>query len=241
MKKNILLLLCLFIIPSSFASNIQVIVPTLEEGALYNYWWMDYDKKKEAFKKTNLYSSMLKRGLNFLKRPKDEKIWSEYKNGAVYYYFFTNIAFPISEKFLIQRIKKVVRFYKKGQAKPYKEEYSYLVEAFKTWTGYAQVEGTLKRADGHDAIFSNIGKNRTKVVFKEFETGVGTIDDLAEDSSIWPFDKKTLYFGTKYDNDGKKLYNKVKFSEFVKWTLNVEVNRNSYLIESPELNLYKKY
>lgn len=218
-------------------AQIEVIIPTLESGSLHYYWWMEDAAKREKFQTTGLNAQMNKRGLDLLSRPKDEKIWSKYEKGSMYYFFYTNIKNPIKEKFLIQRIKKVVRLFKKGESKPYKETTTYLVEAFKTWTGYAQAEGTLKRADGHDAIFSNIGKKRTKVVYKEFETGVGTIDEIATDNNIWPFDSGSLYFGTKYDNDGKKLFNKVNFTDSVKWTLNVEVNKGSYLIESPELGL----
>ena len=238
MKIISLLLLMLSFNSFSQEQKLNIIAPNLIDGALHNYWWMEHDKKVEAFKTTNLHKGMLKRGLNLLERPADEKLWSKFENGQVYYFFFSNIENPIKEKFLIQRIKKIVRLYKKG--KMYSEKITYLVEAFKTWTGYEQVEGTIKRADGHDGIFSNIGKNRKKVVFKEFETGVGTIDKIAEDNTIWPFNPKSLYFGTKYDDQGKKLYNSVKFTDSQKWTLNVEVDKNGYLIESPELGLLKK-
>jgi hypothetical protein len=176
-----------------------------------------------------------------LTRPSDERLWSKFEGGAVYYYFFTNIENPITEKFLIQRVKKVVKLFKNGSDKPYKETTTYLVESFKTWTGYEQFEGSLKRADGHDAIFNSIGKKKTKVVYKEFETGVGTIEGIAEDNTIWPFEARSLYFGTKYDEEGKKLFNKVNFTDSKKWSLNVEVKKNGYLIESPELSLIKEH
>jgi hypothetical protein len=240
MKFLLLALLSITAISQAYAGSINVIVPTLETGALHNYWWMEDAAKREKFKTTNLHKNMLKRGLDLLARPVDEKLWSEFKNKSVYYFFFTNIESPITEKFLIQRVKKVVRFFKDGKAEPYKEETTYLVEAFKTWTGYPEVEGTIKRADGHDAIFSSIGKKKTKVVYKEFETGVGTIDGIAEDNTIWPFEARSLYFGTKYDNKGKELFNKVKFTDSMKWSLNVEVKRDGYLVESPELGLSKR-
>jgi hypothetical protein len=216
---------------------INVIAPTLETGALHKYFWMDYDKKVEAFKKTNLNSIMQKRGLDLLSRPKDEVLWSKFENGSAYYFFFTNIDSPITERFLIQRIKKTVKYFKDNKAEPYKIETSYLVEAFKTWTGYPVAEGTLKASDGHDGIFSNLGRNKTKVIYKEFETGVGTIEGLAMDTTVWPFDNGSLYYGTKYDREGEKLFDKVSFTDSQKWTLNVEVRKDSYLVESPELGL----
>ncbi len=173
-----LIILTLAICFNAFAA-INIIAPTLENGSLHKYWWMDYDKKVEAFRKTNLNSIMQKRGLDLLSRPKDEVLWSKYEKGSAYYFFFTNIESPIEEKFLIQRVKKTVMLFKDGESEPYSKEVTYLVEAFKTWTGYPQVDGTLKSSDGHDGIFSNIGRKRTKVIFKEFETGVGTIDEIA--------------------------------------------------------------
>jgi hypothetical protein len=240
MKLILLVLLSLTAVAQySYAGSIKVIVPTLETGALHNYWWMEDAAKREAFQTTGLNSQMLKRGLDLLARPTDEKLWSKFEDKKVLYFFFTNIEKPITERFLIQRVKKIVRFFKDGSTAPYKETTTYLVEAFKTWTGYPKVEGTIKRADGHDAIFSSIGKKRTKVVYKEFETGVGTIEGLAEDSTVWPFEARSLYFGTKYDDKGKALFNKVKFTDSMTWTLNVEVRRDGYLIESPELGLSK--
>lgn len=239
MKKLIILFTFLFQ-TLAFAQNVNVITPTLQEGAFHFYWWLDLNKKAEQFKKTSLNKSFLKKGLNVLERPVDEKLWSKFSGGVLDYVFFTNIEKPIQEKFLIQRIKKTVSLYNR-KGKLYSEKVTYLVEAFKTWTGHAQVEGTIKKADTHTGSFSSIGKKKRKVITKVFETGVGTIDGIVEDTSVWPFDSGSLYFGTKYNNNSaKKLYDKVRFTDYEVWTLNVEVQKNSYKIESPELMLLKQ-
>lgn len=239
MKKLIVLFLMMIQV-TGFTQELTVVAQTLKDGAFHFYWWQDYEKKVESFKKSSLNRSLLNKGLNILEEPDHKKLWSKFKSGVLSYTFFTNIENPIHEKFLIQRIKKTVRLYNK-KGKIYSEKTTFLVEAFKTWTGYEQVEGSLKKADTHTGNFSHIGRNKRKIITKTFETGVGTIIGLAEDTSVSPFDKGSLYFGTGYNNtNGKDLFSKVQFTKSQTWTLNVEVSKSSFKIESPELGLIRQ-
>ena len=228
---------------SSYAQSIEVILPSLQEGAFHNYWWMKDSEKMEHLKNSSLYKQMLEKGLtvDILKHSPDKKIWSKFENGAVKYIFLTDVNNSFDSKFVIQRIKKTVLLYNKKD-EVYDKKVTYLVEVFKTWNGYKEVEGRLKKSDTHTGTFYNIGKKKRKVIIKEFETGIGTIKDRAESIEVWPFNPRSLYFGTGYkSNDAvKKMYDSIQFKDFESWTLKVEVTSSGYILESPQLNIFVK-
>lgn len=238
------LLFSLIYIASSHVSaqETNIIAQSLFEGASHFYVWQPEETRIESLKKTSIYNGLLEKGLDVLAVPREQKLWVDYNNSALRYYFFSNIEKPIKAKFLIQRIKKVVSFYKKDKTEPYKQETTYLVEAFKTWSGISGkndfLNGTLKKADSHWGEFGALSRNRLKVITKTYETGVGTIEALSEDPNTWSFGDRTAYWGTGY-KEKNDYYDKVNFSDFFTWNLNVEVSKSSYKVESPELDIYQ--
>ncbi len=164
-----------------------------------------------------------------LRDPSHPLLVHSYKDGRLFYVFYKTMGRASGPRsYLIQRIRKVERFYASpGDAKPRTQE-TFLVEAFKLR------EGSMKKADQHYGSYGISSYHKREVV-KEYEIGFGQIDNIAS-GARWPFERSVLYKRIQDYSPDRTIYDRVTFARSKKWTLAVTFDRTGgYSIRSPEL------
>jgi hypothetical protein len=164
-----------------------------------------------------------------LRRPDHPLLVQCYSGGRLFYVFYKTVEQASgSKRYLIQRIRKIERYYTSPDDQAPEIRETFLVEAFKLHGG------ALKRADQHFASYGIDGYYKREVV-KEYEIGYAEIEGVASGDE-WPFGADVLYEPIQDYQEDRTLYDRVKFTDSKHWVLRVAFDRSgSYSVESPEL------
>jgi hypothetical protein len=163
-----------------------------------------------------------------LEHPEHPLLVHSYRNGRLFYVFFKTVEQAEgAQAYLLQRIRKVERFYTSARDRNPKTQVTYLVEAFKLR------DVGLKKADEHYASYGLSNWYKRDVV-KEYEIGFGEIENIAT-GDAWPFESRILYKAVQPYGPDRTLYDRVQFTQSKKWTLDVTFDRlGQYSVRSEE-------
>lgn len=162
-------------------------------------------------------------------RPCHPLLIHSYTGGRLFYVFYKMVDEAAgSQRYLLQRIHKIERFYASPDDRNPRVQESFLVEAFKLR------DGSLKRADQHFGSFG-LGNYYRREVVKEYEIGFGEIPGVATGDE-WPFRRNILYKALQNYELDRSLYDQVQFTQSKRWTLQVSFDESgSYSVKCPEL------
>jgi hypothetical protein len=154
-----------------------------------------------------------------LSRPSNPLLACSYRDNRLFYVFYNDVRNPTGpHEYLIQRIRKEQRSWKSARDRKPETQQSFLVEAFRLR------DGAFVGSDRHHASFG-LGSHHSREIRKEFEIGFGQLDKVAQGKD-WPFDKKKRYHKIQEYGPRRGVFDEVKFSRSVKWTLVVTFDRD---------------
>jgi len=164
-----------------------------------------------------------------VRQPAHPLLVHAYTGRRLFYVFYKTVDEAAGPRqYLLQRIRKIERFYASADDRNPRVQESFLVEAFKLQGG------SLKRPDQHFGSFG-LGDCYRREVVKEYEIGFGELPGIATGDQ-WPFRRKFLYQAIQNYAADRSLYDQVKFTQSKSWTLQVNFDQSgSYSVKCPEL------
>ncbi len=175
------------------------------------------------------YKTGLIAGVNFTS---SSRIEHSYKNKRLYYIFYNDVENINSKyEFIIQRVKKTLKYYRTVYDKSPITKTSFLVEIMKTKNGSFK-----SGADQHYADYS-LGKYYKREMLKELEIGIGKIKGIVSGTK-WPYSPRKLYKRVQGYQANPDKFNRVDFSKSKRWSIKAVFDvKGRYSISSRALGI----